>query len=489
MSYSSFIITFLSMKHLLPLLFLLLLTSTADAQSRTSLFGWEEQTKLMILDQSHNYGNQFYDRGLFRFITPPMTKEHDFDLITYDFSTADDHNWYYSDEDGFRSFAGSFDLGKFLHGAQIRNNVQIADKMTFPLQLIRRFDMRSDRSIILLGLDYQISDLHAVGVSQTLTEQKSDLDATFYYRFGSLKTGGIQAEVSFLDWPNNAIYGLSEKREKDFEEERKYLRHAYLFSFKASTPIWNNLRGEAMAGVLTRSKAQTGFKSEPENNTLDQQNAWYSGFLAEWVNDFATVSLTWRNTYSKFDRENFLSEYDERIDYGTVQIRNNLGGYVSARYKNLTFENWVSKEFNNDRERDVNPRQSIYRNMIYSPFNYREKRINHRHRIMWQPEERGFITGLEWNAEYRSYYSDLEYSDSRWGSIRAFDYRQLYPFHIVSINERLTVMIGYRFTQKSFIILGISYDVDGDREGGNQDAFVREPSRFDGGFGRFIMYF
>lgn len=476
------------MKHLLSLLLLLLLATQANTQSRTSLFGWEEQTKLMILDQSHNYGGMFYDRGLFRFTTPDMTKEHDLDLITYGFTTLDDYDWHYNQSNSFRSFAGSFDLGKFLLGAQNRNFIPVTDKITFPLHINRRYDMRSDRSLIMLGLDYQINENHLIGFNQTLTEQKSDLDFTAYYRYGTFQTGFIQAELGFLDWINGAIHELSEQRDKDYAEEREYLKAPFLFSLKSSSPIWNHFRAEAMAGYLSPSEARIGPKSEPEINTLDSQKAYYFGFLTEYARTSFTVALSWQTLFSEFNRINYADVFETEINNGTTQLQNTAGLFVSLKHGDFELRNWFWHAWNTDTQRDIEQRN--YRGQLIYPFEYSETRLSMKNQIIYDNKSTGFISGLEWSALYRNFGGPEYFYTTQMIQSYGLPYRIYYRFVISSYEERLTYWFGWRFNSKSKLVLGVSFDVDGDREGGYTNEHVRSSfSRFDGGFGRFIVYF
>jgi len=472
------------------------LMPVARAQTHTSLFGWNERTKQIVLNQYQNYGGPFYDRGLFRLYTPIMSKEHDLDLVTYDFSMIDDHGWHYNKQNSVRMYVGSFDLGEFLHGATIRNYIPVASGLTLPLVIDRRFNMRTDRTIIWLGLDYIYRDLHSFGFLQSVAEQKADLNGMIYYRFGTPATGWIQAEFTFMDWANNAIYGLGEFRGTGYHNSRKHERNPRLLSFKAASPVWNQLRGELMGGLMTRSRSKVGPLEFDELNTLDRQRAHWFGALAEWANPNLTAALTWQTRYANFRRENYLDFSDiphngsfdvDEIRYGNFQLENTLGGIIAVRYGRLHLHNHIQHSWIRDRERDIHERPSQwYSNIIYAPFDYRETRWTLRHRISWIPEGPGFMASLEWSSMYHDMYSDYEF-EFRGNPVRAFDYRQLYE--LASINERLTLILGYRFNNSTRVEIGASYDVDGDREQGFYDYMVdRDARRFDGGFGRLIVF-
>jgi hypothetical protein len=469
----------------------------ASAQTHTSLFGWNERMQQILLNQYHNYGGPFYDRGVFRIYTPPMTKEHDLDLVTYEFSVLDDHDWYYQERNSFRTFVGSFDLGEFLHGISLRNYIPVAPGVTLPVTVERRYDMRSDRTVVWLGLDYAFRDMHSLGFLQSLSEQKADLNAMFYYRFGSTATGWIQAEITFMDWPNNAIYGLGEQRGTDYLNSRKHEKHPYLFSFKAASPVWNQFRGELMGGLKTRSRSKVGPVGNDELNTLDFQRAHYFGALAEWANPHITLALTWQTQYANFRRSNYLDishisqpgqpGSDDEIRYGNFQWQNTLGGAVVLQYGQFRLYNRVQHSWIRDRERDIHQRPSQwYSDILFTPFDYREWRWTLRSRLSWVPDNTGFTAALEWASMYHDMDSDYQF-EFIGRPVRAFDYRQLYE--LASINERLTLSLGYRFSNKSRIEIGASYDVDGDREQGYYDYMTdRAPRRFDGGFGRLTVF-
>ncbi len=463
----------------------LLPASTASAQMRNTLFGWEEWTKLMILDQSHNFGGLFYDRGLFRYTTHDMTKEHDLDLLTYEYTSLDHYDWYYSDDDGFRAYTGSMDLGKFLTQFELRNRRELTDRLNMNIRILRRYDMRADRALLWLGFDYRLRKNQTIGIRQTLTEQKADLDFTLFYRYGTLASGMIQLEAGVLDFGNNAIYALSESRDRDFEESRKYHRNPFLFSFKATSPEWNGFRGEAMGGILTTSDAQVGLQSQIDDNTRDRQYGRYAGALVEWSRGMFTTSVNWQYHYARFRRENFTDNFDEPTDYGNMQFQNRIGGFIGLERGRIQFHNWIWFARVRDRQHDEH-REDFWRDYQTYPFDFRENRTMMKNRILYMPQTRGTIVGLEWSADYRNFLSNpLHHPDL--GAIYAFDYRNTYPHQLDRRNERLTLLFGYRFNERTYLLMGASYDIDGDMYGGSFDNRIHDRSYFDGGFGRLIM--
>jgi hypothetical protein len=469
-------------------LFLASAAETAFSQKRMSLAGWEYSVQQMILGQHHNYGGPLNTRGMFLFSTRPMSKEHDLDLVTYGFTPWDDYDWYYGKGNSFRAYAGSFDLGEFLHGVELRNYISASDRITIPLQINRQYDMRSDRMLIWLGMEYAVNaeKSHVVGFRQSLSEQKADLDAKFFYRYGSLQTGGVQVEFTFIDWANNAINNLGSFRGTDYTDSRKYLQLPYLISLKSVTPVWHNLRGELMAGFRTRSRAKVGSVNDVDKNSLDVFSGNYAGVLAEWAIKPVSVGVSWMHLFSEFSRTNFTDHYEEEIDMNTHQYQGILGGYLVLNYGNLSLANQVRYAVGNDRENNIHvvpsPKDP---DMRHAPYDYHEKRWTMRSRLGYLPPDRGFTAAIEFSAEYRDFYSDMQHEIDGI-KVEAFDYRQVYS--ITPSNERLTLLLGFRFSPVSRLELGVSYDVDGDKYSGSTGLRTATPrTKFDGGFGRLVI--
>jgi hypothetical protein len=474
---------------LLPLLLLLQLPTETSAQDtrHTTLFGWEERTQHIIKDRYHNHGGIFYDRGLYRFTTPGMTREHELDLITLDFTTVDDYNWFYRRENSLRGFAGSYNLGEFIHGAVIRNQVPITDNLRLPIHFTRRYDMHSDRALLELAFDYNISGRHNAGISHTLTEQKPDLDATFYYRFGDFSEGFAQIEFTALDWGNNAAYELSQRRGTVAPELQKYEVSPFLFSIRASFPVIGNLRSEVVGGFQTPQQSVAESVEGSDEMFRDRERTRYLGLLLEYAIPGFTTAVSWQHRYARFSRTNAEEEFDEPVDYGNFQVHNSLGLFVSFSYRGFFIDNWLWRNYNRDKQFDEHEERFRSEFRIY-PFDFEENRTQMRNRLGYDPVDRGFKAAVEWSADYRDFLRGTVDHPSH-GIIHAFDYRSHYIRHLSNRQERLSLFIGYRFTRDIYFEAGASYDVDGDvYRGAFDQAYNETPSRFDGGFGRLVLY-
>jgi hypothetical protein len=466
----------------------LLIPQSSPAQMNQTLMGWEEETQTMIFNRYHSYGGVFYDRGLFRFTTPRFTDEHDLDLITFGFTPAEHYRWYYDEGNSFRTYMGSYNLGQFLHGAEMRNFIPLTDRLTFPLRFVRRYDMRTDRAIAFLGLDYQITGRHAVGLFHTLNEIKPDMDAVFYYRFGQLATGGIQLEFSPLDWGNNGAYELGDRRGTETPELRRYEVKPYLFAFKANNPIYRHFRVEAVGGVQTplTALAESMPDEYPDVYFRDRDFARYAGVLAEFAHPVATFALSFRHTFTRFSRENEDENFSEPVDYGNRQIQNSFGIFAGTAWRDFYIQSWVWRNYNLDVQYDEH-RQTMQHGIQIYPFDFREFRWQTQIRVGYNEHSPGFTTALEFTSDDRWPTENYIITDEL--QSRGLPYRAYHHGTLSLNNERLSVQFGYRFNSRSYFVVGASLDLDGDKMGSYWDRVEREQrSWFDGGFGRFVIY-
>ncbi len=468
-----------------PLLLILLGFSSSvygqhePESARGTLFNWEQQIRWMILDQYSSYGGPEFGHGLFRHTTHSMQTEHDLDLFTYRFTPFEQYRWHYTENQRFRTYFGSLDLGLFAVNNEYRMEAQPSDRFSVPVHLQRTFDGRQDRALLYSGLNFHISENHQIGLHHTLTEHKADLDAILTYQFGTVQDGFISVDAGILDWTNRFIQQLSEHRDRDYTNRRVFNINPYYFSATVSTPVWRGFRAEVLGGVLTQTEAERGPLRRPQQRVLDRNRANYSGALIEYGNPTLTAGLTWQHTYNRFSRVSVSSEASNYVDYGNRQNQQTLGAYFALRYRNLHLQNWFSGSYFRDQRFDIVEREED----LY-PFDFQEHRYYMKNRFIRNPSDRGFIAGVEWNADYRDIFD--EFYVEEWNRyVAGYDYRRYYRYQVRPRNERVTIIIGYRLSSRTMFKTGFSIDIDGDLEKATGDT-RDDPRRFDGGFFRIM---
>ena len=458
-----------------------------EAQPRATLKGWENNLRLTIKDRSNNVGGFYYDRGLFRMHTPEMSPEHALDIFTYRFSYFEDYEWLKSDN-GFRTFAGSLNTPVFVVQSEFKSTLSTSDNGNFSIHAVQQEHLRAKRGLFLLGYIHRLGDMHSVGISHTLGQQKTDLDATFSYIFGTEETGWITADVTLLDWANNFVSELSTERQSEFEIRQTYSRKPYLFTLRLESPqVWI-FRGEAVASFQPRSAAEVSRRDFPGENFRLEDWVNYQGALLEARFPGGTAGVIYQRTFARMEREPAPGS-DYQLDYGNRQVQQRAGLYLTYKWKSFGIEQWFWIERNRDQQFDENPDayatqdsnvRSYDNRPDRYPFDFNEMRRFNKTRLFYEPEGRLISLFLEHNGDWRTPAFDGQSS-----TVRAISYRNYYPNHIVARNERLTLGVGFAFSEHANLTLGVSLDLDHDLYNGwgnrRPDA---SPAYFDGGFGR-----
>ncbi len=412
-------------------------------------------------DRSHNYGGSNFFRGLFRENIDPMMAEHDIDLMTYRFTPIDDYEWTRANQ-GYRVFLGSLNAKYLAVTSHLKSSVQINENSSFNVDGVLSETFRANRFLGILNYERTFSSDHTVGVYQTLNKSKADLDAGFYYQYGSIDDGMIRVETTFLDWASNVTEGLAgdSPDSDEYDVITTYKKRPQLFSLQLVSPELEHVRSEIVAGIQTKS-----FKKLKESETIrynDREWAHYAGALVEYYNDLFTVGFTFKRTFSKLKRQPVAGS-DYEPNFGNWQSTNQYGFYASGDlFNKIRLEQWLWYEDYKDRlQGEIVPDD-------FEPFDFREERLKVKSRILYDNRKQGFKAGIEYHAEHKYPQKGAETFQGFYGS--------------QEINQRLTATVGYRINPYFFIIAGISYDADLDRYFNKKDN-----KQFDGSFGRLLV--
>jgi len=489
---SSQSITVLKFPKLVFCLFLVLiikiclphLVLAQESETHATLLAWEQRIRNFMLDRTHDYGGTNYDRGLFRVHINKMSPEHQIDLMTYRFTLIDDYSWIKADR-AYRVSMGSLNATHFAMENWIKNDYNFDKRNNLSIKGFQTQDIRANRFMFYLGYDHKFGKKHHVGVKHTLTNEKADLDASFYYRYGNFTDGMMEFNVTLLDWPSNIIEGLAANSRNRYNQRynvtHKYFNRPELFSVKLISPKSRHLKAEFLAGLQTKSRKKV--HDHPDSlQYVDQEWAHYIGALVEYSNQYFTTGLTFQRTFSKLKRNPILSSnYD--LKFGNWQIENRAGFYAATRIHKFRLEQWIWYEYNIDRLQGKKvPGDLLARRFKRIPFHYHEKRVKIKSRLLYDPVHSGFKTGLEFHADY-VYPQDKAASNG----VKSYTFRLAYPI-IRNRGERLTYTIGYRFNEHFYLLAGLSYDLDMDKQSGiGRPRATGTPTWFDGGFGRFSI--
>lgn len=461
------------------------ISAEAQTSQRATLKGWVEVNNLYIKNRAHNFGGFYYDRGLFRWYTHDMGPEYQNDLFNIQFTPFDDYEWYQTGN-GFRTSFGSLNTPDFALLGSLKNRVSINKNGDFTVEATQQEDYRAQRILITLGYEHSLSNLHHVGFHHSLTQRKTDIDATFFYRFGSRGKGTITAELTLLDWFNNIASDLTLHRKSDYRDLHVFSKKPYLYSLQLESPQVGIFRGEAVAAIQPRATARVQQEDADQEDFTLHDWVNYQGALLEFKWRGLTGGVIYQRTFARMKRHAADgSEYE--LDYGNRQLQKRWGFYTAYRWKNIGLEQWFWIERNRDHQIDHNPSayrsQDIYADSRY-PFDFNEVHRWNKTRIFYDSGYKGLTGYIEHNGDWRDLSPGTDLADE----FLAYNYRIYYDNHIVSRNEKLTFSLGYRFSEIFYILFGASIDLDGDLINGfDQQRGEGVVSRFDGGFARIYL--
>jgi hypothetical protein len=454
-----------------------------DAQNGVTLMEWEQRTLNFMLDRNNNFGGTLYNRGLFRENVNLMSPEHEIDLLTYRYTMADAYDWQVADQ-AYRLASGSLNATEFYIENKIKFNYLFNDNHKLLVIGTHEEKLRADRFLFQLGYEYRIKENHRVGINHTLTNSKSDLDLSLYYRYGDFKTGMVQTGITYLDWGANVVQDLAAGSANQWNDRYKttyqYKRRPLLFNLKLISPTINNFRAELLTGIQSYSEKEVS-STEVENlDYWDEEWAHYVGALIQYSHPIGVVGLTYQRRFSKLRRQP-LPGSDFEDDFYNRQFSNSGGIFVTGNYQKISVEQWMWLERVVDQLQgeavpaDISP---DYLEDVRRPFDFEEFRLKMKSRLLYGSSEQGVQVGLEFHADYRYLQGEKDPSNG----IRDYNFRRAYPI-VRERSDRITFTIGYRINPNVYLLAGVSYDVDGDKESGI--GWPRqETTRFDGGFGR-----
>lgn len=442
------------------------IVAPAASSTHGTLRAWANDHRLQVLDRHHAFGDRFYDRGVFRRITPKMDREYAIDLLSYGFSPIQDYQWARL-ESGMRMRMGSIVRAKWDIRTEFKHNARLADRHSLQIDAVMRQAPPAERSFVEIGYNWEVAPHHHVGVRHTLTQYKPDFDGSIFYQYGNDWRGKARAELTVQNAYNNFIFDVLGTHPKDEPYVRSYRRQPMLAQIALASPARYPLRAELYAGWQPQSAYVMQSERDSTMRYRDRKTLHYLGALAEYDVGPMTVGLMYQRDASTLDREGLRRGVTS--DYRTEQRFERGGGYVIGSWWKLRGEAWFFLEDYYDRQRG----EDFQLSTLDGPIDWTEYRKHYRVRVSYIPQPTGVYAALEYLALSRRLNHEAA---SQMASQWTRNWYTLGPS-----NYRTTAMLGYRFGRGAFT-LGINYDLDGDRT-------FKDPAakRFDNGFFRFSL--
>lgn len=434
--------------------------SHAQQPFQATLEGWQDSVLRSIGDRYRAFGGLYYDRGLFRPLTPDMDGEYILDETTAGFTLVEDSRFYAS-RYGFRFYAASINKSRFITYAHFRTAVPVKGKHVLRIESVQQEDLRGRHTFLNLGYEYRVSVTHRIGGAVSVAAYKPDIDVSLHYQYDSNSMGLARVQFTILDVANNLIFNTLGVDPVLEDTTRSYSSRPILLSVRLSSPIWHNFRAELIAGHQSRGSALVQSQATPDASFYWDDSASYHGLLLEYyASPAVTIGLSHRYTWNEIVRGSPASSA-YTSDYSSEQWSERTGLFLVGAYKEIQADFWYTFSRSSDVQTGTNYDQAN----IPEDLNYRRNESMSQIRVRRVPFESGVLAGIDLRLYNLSENEDAAIMDN---------YRR---FTHLEKGERSTVTLGYQFRRGSYIEFGGSYDFDGDQK----------DQRFDGAFLRMLV--
>lgn len=450
-------------------------SSSPDPSPRVTLDGWMENHRLLVLDRRHNRGDRFYDRGLFRHVTPRKDREYAMDMFAQRFT------W---EEMGHRALApnslhlraGSVRRDLFAFISRLQSTVQVAADHTITIDGVIQQDAEALRPFFELGYGWQVASNHTVGVRHTFSEYKPDLDVTAFYRFGHSQVGRAEVGVTLQNLYSDLIDQHLSIPPQFRDVIRSYSRRPYLLSVSYTSPRDWPIRGEIGGALQPWSRATYASQTDEAFEYQDERRLWFVSGLVEYHRGSFSGGVYFKGDMSRLDRTGTGQQVSSR--YGAKQRFWRFGLFVADQWGPLDGSIRGFTGGYGDRQWG----QSFAQSLIPDRLDYGEAQWGVRSRLRYRWSA-GPYAGLGYDALRRTYEGvfDLNPVDNP-VRLASWAHQWQGPGAPGPSNHRLVTLAGYDFS-RGRIEVGFGIDLDGD----NTHPGKTTPKRFDNGFGRFIL--
>jgi len=478
---SQFRILFCVYLTLLFLCFSLFNADTAVAQARkdsvnhASTYDWTYHNRLQILDRSHAFGDERYDRGAFRVLTPLVKREYELDVFTQEFSFMDVYHWHHRDT-GFRSRAGSFSKSRWAVFSEIRTIASLSERSRFRINGYQQQHPRANRALFEFEYQQDLSTNSSLGLSHTLSEFKKDLDVTVSYYIKTQSAGSFSLQLTFQDYLNNVVNEAGNDTEplnpsrEQFETVNKRIPLFLLGRWQSVSSHWLNV--DFSAGLQPETHSENVERTTANFKFDEFERIAFLNFSSN-IQFFNSVfGLFAYADHSYLKRSGSGNPLDGF--YTSKQSTRRFGFYFYGNYDWLKPSLKVSRDFYSDTQKG----SDVSFSLVPEEFDYDESRwlldaglsiepfsfplfITSRYLLLSRDQidipESGLIT-RQWTDQF---------------------------FFVITKDHRISFSLGYQAHSRVFVELGGAYDLDKDVH--NFDDV--SPQTFDKGYGRLIVDF
>lgn len=443
----------------------------------STLIGWKENRRLLILDRRHNIGGRLHDRGIFRHVTPKISREYAHEMLLQRFP-SEAFNRRRRADNSLLVRVGSVRRDLLAFVSKIRSRIPLKADHMFTFDAVLQQDGQATRSFLELGYTWHFAAHHSLGVRHTFSEYKRDLDLTALYEYSRSDLGDVEVVLTLQNLYSDLLDQQLGIFPGDREVIRDYVRRPYLLSFSYASPDQYSLRGELFGAVQPTSQATYASQLSPEYRYRDDRRLHIFGALLEYRYASFSGGLFYKRDGSWLRRHGEGEEVAS--DYTSRQLFQRLGPFLKGRLGSFRGKVRGFVGFYQDDQTGENYSTSL----VPQEIDYHEGQWGAHAQLFYELDTGPFI-GLEYASFLRRY--DREDDPGRSGNALVFWDWTGQAWGLGPSNYGLAGQLGYQFSQGK-IVLGIGYDIDGDDN--LNDVYPRKDlstTRFDGAFGRLVL--
>lgn len=240
-------------------------TSQNHSIPHATTFYWSFENRTQLLDRTHSYGDEYYDRGFRAVITPYTPREYVLDMYTYEYPFTDSYIWDKNLE-GLRVNFGSYTKSELAVYNLLNKNIKLTNSSAINLTSVLQQDGRANRAFFEIRYNYTLLDKHTLSLSHTLTDQKQDLDLTLGYTYSDNSWGNFQLDITYQNYINNIVHQVGNdqgRRWQDFNDDIYKNMPLFIFTRYYSSPdrFWYL---DISAGYQPEIKLEKKIFKEPE---------------------------------------------------------------------------------------------------------------------------------------------------------------------------------------------------------------------------------
>lgn len=444
---------------------------------RTTLQGWMENHRLLVLDRQHNIGGRLHDRGIFRHVTKKTSREYAHEMLVQRFP-SEAFNRRQQAQNSLLVRTGSVRRDLLAFVTRIRSRIPFNEGQALTFDAVLQQDAQATRPFLELGYSWQLDSRHALGVEHTFSEYKRDLDLTTRYRYSSSRLG--TAEVAFT--LQNLYSDLLDQQlgiaVGDRDVIRDYTRNPYFLSFSYTSPDRLPLRGELFGAFQPTSRATYSSQTTSGYQYQDKRRLHFFGALLEYRYSSFSGGFLYKRDVSRLRRVGKGGKVAS--DYTSRQTFQRFGPFIRGRWgplRGMVRGFWGSY-------RDRQSGENFSESLVPREIDYDEKQWGIQGRLFYEFKTGPFI-GLEYASFLRRY--SQEDDPARKGNAIVFFNWSGQAWGLGPSNYGLVGQLGYEFPRGK-IVLGVGYDLDGDDN--LNDVYPTKDlgtRRFDGAFGRLFL--